>query len=295
MSIYDLTYSKLGKQLLPVDKRNPLLTAFVTNLLVPMQWLRDLWFGTYRTGAIGAYDTGTTYAKYAQVVYNKVLYSSLQAGNTSNTPSANSTWWTPIQNNFIGLSERIMYNGQTLVLTWALNKWFGTNFLQPNEIAITTVARSSNVATITAPGHGLATGNYVFITALSNSSFNGVSQITVVDANNFTYASTGSNLSSTGDSGTATKLSDIYILGNIVPPEVFISGSIGNSSVVYSTYSPQYIIDSYLLTGVSNFTIYVPVAVYNALASTDANRQSILGAFVNQYIPAGMIYNIQTY
>ena len=64
MSIYDVNYSTLGSQLLPPDKRSSRLTAYLNALLSPLQWLRNLWMGTYRTGAVYAQWTGTaTYAK----------------------------------------------------------------------------------------------------------------------------------------------------------------------------------------------------------------------------------------
>jgi hypothetical protein len=296
MSIYDVTFSKLGQQVLPPDKRNSKIIAFVTCLLAPMQWLRDLWLGSYCTGASTAYNSSTTYAKYAQVVYNKTVYSSLQSGNVGNVPVFGSIWWTPIQTNFIGLSERIVYNGQTLVLTYALNKWFGTTFVQPNSKKITYVLRASNVATITVVAHGLTTGQYVYISGLSNTAFNGVYQITVTGTDSFTYPNTGSNLSVTSDAGTATRLSDIYILNNSLGTVPFQIGKVeSDSSATYNNTSPQFIINAYSFATRINFSIYVPSAVYTALASTDANRQAIFKSFADKYIPAGIIYQIQTY
>ena len=43
--------------------------------------------------------------------------------------------WIAIQTNFIGMSERILYNCQVLVLTWALNKRFMTTFRQPPNVS----------------------------------------------------------------------------------------------------------------------------------------------------------------
>ena len=44
---------------------------------------------------------------------------------------SNSNYWYKALNNFIGLRERIHYNSQQLVLEYALNRYFGTNFVQP--------------------------------------------------------------------------------------------------------------------------------------------------------------------
>lgn len=225
MSIYDINYSTLGSQLLPPDKRSKNLTAFVGILLSPVKWLRDLWFGTYRTGASYAqWAIGTTYAKYDRVIYKKAVYESKNDGNVGYLPTV-AAHWQQVQANFIGLSERVMYNGQCLVLTWALNKWFGTSFVQPPN--------------------------------------------------------TGS--------------SDIYISNNTIPASVFVAGADGNSSYVFTDHSPQYVINDYTFAMVTNFTINVPSAVYAALSDTDAKREAIFRAFVNQYVPAGILYTIQTY
>lgn len=287
----------MGKQLLPPDKRKPNNISFITCLLSPLQWIRDLWFGSYRTGSTApAWNSGTTYSKYAQVIYNKVVYESLQDGNTNNTPIIGSTYWTAIQQNFIGLSERIIYNGQTLVITYAMNKWFGTTFRQPNQKNVVNYERTSNVATIKVLSHGYSTGQIVQVRDLSDNSFNGVFKITGVTTNTFTYANVGSDVATTVAAGIASILSDIYILNNSLGILPFIvGGSEAISSVVYADHSSEFIIDGYSFANRINFTIYVPVAVYNALSAISGDRDKIFRAFVNEYIPAGLTYNIQTY
>jgi hypothetical protein len=61
--------------------------------------------------------------------------------------------------------------------------------------AITAAALSSNVVTITATSHGLSTGDYVIISGLGFTTTNPdiEAQITVTDANTFTYALSGAN------------------------------------------------------------------------------------------------------
>ena len=130
-TIYDIDYNKLAVQLLPPDKRYTKQVAWVRILLSVLQYLRDLWFGSYRTGSTAPIWVNTSpYAKYDQVIYsNKIVYESLIDSN-SELPT-NTAAWIVVQQNFIGLSERILYNGQKLVLEWAMNKWFGTTFRQP--------------------------------------------------------------------------------------------------------------------------------------------------------------------
>jgi len=223
MSIYDVDYSKAGKQLMPPDKRMPRLISFFYAFLIPLQWLRDLWFGSFRTGATAQeWLNTTTYAKYDLVVYNIYVYMSLKDGNT-NIPTDTSSWIV-IQTNFIGMSERILYNCQVLVLTYALNKRFKTIFRQPPNV------------------------------------------------------------------------SDIYIGVFPKPLSVFVVGGVeSNSSKVFTTGSSEYVIDSYTFAGYANMTIYVPLAIYNALDPVDANRQIIIRSFADKYMAAGIIYTITTY
>jgi hypothetical protein len=129
-SIYNITFTKFAERMLPPDKRNPILTAFLNALLVPLQWANQHRIVEYGEGSsAGQYDNAITYAKYDQVIYKNVVYQSIVDGNNSSPLDA--TKWMQIQSNFIGLNERLNYNGQCLVLTYALNKWFGTIFRQP--------------------------------------------------------------------------------------------------------------------------------------------------------------------
>lgn len=134
MSIYDVDFSKVGPRLLPPDKRFPVMNAWIKVFLSPIQWVRDLWLGEYRTGSTAQnWLSTTTYAKYDRAIQNTIVYESLISGN--NQVPTNTAAWQVVQANFIGLSERILYTGQTLTLTYALNKRFMTVFRQPPNIS----------------------------------------------------------------------------------------------------------------------------------------------------------------
>jgi hypothetical protein len=222
-TLYDIDFSKAAVQLLPPDKRFNVMIAFARVILTPIQYLRDLWFGTWRTGDFSPqYTNSTPYPKYYRVQYQKIVYESL-INNNSSLPTV-VTAWAVVQPNFIGMSERILFNGQVLVLTYALNKWFGTTFRQPNAI------------------------------------------------------------------------SDIYINTNAAPLSPFRTATIeAISSVVYQTYSLDYIYNNPSFVAAINFTIYCPVAVYNALDTTLINNNKIFRAFVDRYVPAGITYTVTTY
>lgn len=76
-----------------------------------------------------------------------------------------------------------------------------------SSIGITQRARASNVATLTvASTANLAVGGFVTVAASGDSSFSGRVQVaSIVDATHFTYASAGSNVSATSDSGTISR------------------------------------------------------------------------------------------
>lgn len=221
MSIFNVNYSNMGIELLPPDKRNSRLVKLVSVLLSQIQYLRDLIFDSYGSGSSApAYVTGT-YSLGSRVVYKHNVYESLVAGNTDVPPTA--TWFL-VQSNAIGVNEQALYNGQKIVLEYALNRWFGTNFIQP-------------------PGQ-----------------------------------------------------SDIYLTNSAQAVAVFrVGGSEAISSRVYLATSSEYVVNAYVNTTSANLTINIPIAVYNALDSLPANRTALVNSIVNQYLPAGITYAIQTY
>lgn len=135
MSIYDVNFKQIGPQLLPPDKRGKRLTAYLGSLLSPLQWIRDLWYGDYRKGSTGLpWLSTTTYAAGDRSVYKGSAYESLSSGNLNHLPT-DPIYWMKVQKNFIGIEERLMYNGNTLIFTYAINKYFGTTFRQPNNVS----------------------------------------------------------------------------------------------------------------------------------------------------------------
>jgi len=126
--IYDVNINDTAINLLPPDKRYKNTIAFIQSLLRPLQWLRDLFFGSYYGGSTALPYSAGTYNYLQQVKYQKKIYASLIDGNTDLPTTTN---WLLIQDNFIGLQERVLYNGSKLVLEYALNKEFDSTFRQP--------------------------------------------------------------------------------------------------------------------------------------------------------------------
>lgn len=136
MSLYDININQISIELLPPDKRYTKNIAFIQSLLTGVQWIRDLVFGSYYEGAaevgISDYAPGT-YNYLDRVIYEKKVYLSLDNANTA--APTDETLWLLIQDNFIGVKERILYCGSKLVLEYALNKQFGTTFRQPPNVS----------------------------------------------------------------------------------------------------------------------------------------------------------------
>jgi hypothetical protein len=148
MSIYDINYTNAGNQLLPPDKRGGYMRSWISVLMKPLQYLRDLVLGDYRVGSPAPpFVISTTYATGDRVQFKGTVYESLVAGNLGNEPP-NDAYWVVVQANFIGVYERVLYNGNVLMLTFALNKFFGTTFRQPNNVSdiyIEAVAKPQDV------------------------------------------------------------------------------------------------------------------------------------------------------
>lgn len=128
-NFFDINFDQQGKDLMPPDKRTPATIASVRALLKCVQWCRDRILGSYKSGSAAPQWSPGTYNKYDQVIFKKKIYSSLVAGNTADPTDA--TAWELILNDFIGVDERIKFNGRKLVLTYALNKRFGGTFRLP--------------------------------------------------------------------------------------------------------------------------------------------------------------------
>jgi len=90
----------------------------------------------------------------------------------------------------------------------------------------------------------------------------------------------------------------IYIINNIVVPDGFLlaeSGDLSGLMASDSFFSPSYMGSTYTITTSYDYTIYVPVLVFNAQGSTTANREQAIRNFADQYNLVGMIYNVITY
>jgi hypothetical protein len=92
-------------------------------------------------------------------------------------------------------------------------------------------------------------------------------------------------------------ISDIYIQKNTKGLGVFIVGAVeAESSATFYDQSAEFIINDYAFTGTYyNFTVFVPLAVYEAVSASPTAREGIFRNFIDLYNTIGLNYNIQTY
>lgn len=207
---------------MPPSLRKAVHLAWLRVILKPLQTFWKYVFDDFATGSTYAtYNAATAYVRTDRVVHtNKSVYECILS-STGNAPD-NTTYWVKINDNFIGVDERIKYNSQKIVFEYALNKWFGVPSTDPQ----------------------------------------------------------------------------IYIVNNIVATSAFIMGATGAYSSVMasdSTFSTTYMGASYTVVAVYDYTIYVPILVFNAQGSTTANREIAIRNFADKYNLVGMKYKVLTF
>lgn len=125
MSIYDITYNTQADRLTPTKKRLPKFLSWLYSVMSAMQWVRDRLLTDYKTGvSYNAWDAISTYFPSDFVIYsNNAVYQCLKT-NSATQPDLYPDYWLKTQDCFIGTDERVKYNGQIIVLEYALNRWF---------------------------------------------------------------------------------------------------------------------------------------------------------------------------
>jgi len=132
MGLYNINFNSKVVELLPVDKRQAINVRWLQSLISPIQYLRDKYLGDYKTGSPYAQWVAGTYAKGARVIYKQIVYESLIDNNTDQPPLSS---WSVYLPSFLGVDSRVLFNGQKLVLEYALNQRFFSNFRQPPAVS----------------------------------------------------------------------------------------------------------------------------------------------------------------
>lgn len=127
----------------PPDKRGDKSIAWLRALISPIQYLVNKYLLDYKTGATYPEWSAGTYNIGDLVVYKQIIYESLIDSNTDTPSSIN---WRIYLPSFIGTDSRILYNGQYLTLTYALNQYYSTNFNQPLLLGYSATPDSDHAA-----------------------------------------------------------------------------------------------------------------------------------------------------
>lgn len=93
-----------------------------------------------------------------------------------------------------------------------------------------------------------------------------------------------------------TGTSDIYFTTLQNPLNVFLVGnSLADATPIYTTGSPQFVINDFSFAAFYNLQINFPQSVFDALDPNPDNAEKIIRNFVNRIICAGITYKIVTY
>lgn len=166
MDIFDIDYKQQTPEILPPDKRDPKRLSFISSLLSGVQWCRDLILGSYKKGSTDPDYAPGAYPQFAKVVYQKSVYYSLVNNNTSDPTDV--TQWLRIQPNFLGVSERVKFNGQNIILEYALNQRFDGTFRPPPSMSPSDIYMTLLPATVAGFRVGQTTGSSVGQTTSSD-------------------------------------------------------------------------------------------------------------------------------
>lgn len=111
---------------------------FIGAITAELQYSRDITLGDFKSGSVYSdYSNATAYNAGDRVVLpTKAVYERRDIddlGNVIGTTTGvdptgmtlSSQTWIKINDNYLAVDERVLYNGQLIILTAFLNSWFG--------------------------------------------------------------------------------------------------------------------------------------------------------------------------
>jgi hypothetical protein len=161
MSIYDINYNNVVGNMIAPFLRTASLLKWMYALISPIQWLRDRFFYNYVNSDLYVYCDGVTplIINYAGTLV-KFIDNSLWETQIDNVDTSvynptigqvsdinGNTIWIKIQDDFVGLNERVMYSNQKMLFEYLLNNYFKHD-ISANNIYINTNDISHNMVEI---------------------------------------------------------------------------------------------------------------------------------------------------
>lgn len=138
MPIYDINYNNVIGNLLPPQLRTESIKKWLYALTSPVQWIRDKFFYNYVQSDLYIFCDGITpliinnSGTLVKFVDNSVWETQIDAVDTSiynptigqTTDVDGNTIWIKIQDDFVGINERLMYSNQKKLFEYLLNNYF---------------------------------------------------------------------------------------------------------------------------------------------------------------------------
>lgn len=177
MSVYNVNFSQVWKLLTPPILRQKKSQAWGDVLLKPLQYFRNNVLGDYSTGSTySMFDNSSAYTKGDRVVYvDRGVYENL-TGSTGALPIDIYSWYK-INDNYLGIDERVQYKSQVMTFEYALNRHFQTTGIYivttpapPNVLYMgQTSATSTKISKYT---YGQVTAAYISQYPIDSNSYN---------------------------------------------------------------------------------------------------------------------------
>ena len=138
MGLYDINHYNQTVQNLPPNKRTSKRFWWLVVLLKPVMWLYYTFFKVFKEGVEPPIWVAGTYDRDDVVRYTYKTYISLIDNNTDAPTTSN---WLELQDNHLGVDARVLFTANKLVLEYALNtyfdsQWFGCTVANAGDIWI---------------------------------------------------------------------------------------------------------------------------------------------------------------
>jgi hypothetical protein len=270
MSIFDIDHlNTVWRLLVPPDKRKPKWLSWGLALLSAQQWKQDTFFTGYMTGAenLPNYVAGPIRFDGPTDIGERVIFRIPTSFHSTYGDNA--------------VYEAIKYEHYIT--------YFPTGTYLAPDISPETANDNSADA--------LAwVGQYVWIKIQDN--FIGANERVMYNASRLIFEYALNRWFFTTYRDPAVGVSDIYITPHQRLYDYLYMGPAENGynyiPPAYNLATP-YVPLSSALESLTEFTINVPVAVYNSLSSVSGNRTQIVRNFADRINAAGMVYDVATY
>lgn len=124
MSIFNVNFSQIWQTFTPPVLRKPIQLAWGETLLKPVQYMRDLIFVDYADGSVyNDYSPLSSYTPSDRVIYTDRGVYENHNSSVGFAPT-DTAYWNKINDNYIGIRERVRYNSQKKLFEYSLNRWF---------------------------------------------------------------------------------------------------------------------------------------------------------------------------